>query len=68
MATLRDDLGKRLKQIPCELKDEFPQVPLDTIEHDVDVETRQLTESAQFTDFLPVLVHKAVRERLRRAA
>ena len=68
MATLDDDLGRRLKRVPCDLKGEFPEVPLDDIERNVETATRRLNETAHFGDFLPVLVHRAVREQLRRVA
>ena len=68
MLTLNKDLSRRLKQVPCDLKDEFPQVPMEEIKRDVDNATRGLGDKARFTDFLPVLVHRAVRERLRQAA
>ena len=68
MATLDQDLERRLRRVPCDLRDEFPQVPLADIERDVDSTTRDLIKTAHFTDFLPVLVHRAVRERLRQAA
>jgi len=68
MTTLNDDLEKRLKRVPCDLKDEFPQVPLEDIERDVESTTRDLRTTAHFTDFLPLLVHRAVRDRLRQAA
>jgi hypothetical protein len=41
---------------------------LDAIERDVDEEARHLVQGARFDDFVPVLVHKAVRARLRVAA
>jgi len=68
MPDLNDELGRRLKRVPCDLKAEFPDVPLDAIEHDVESETRSLAGAARFNDFVPVLVHKAVRDRLRDAA
>jgi len=68
MPTRNEDLGRRLKRVPCDLKEEFPQVPLDEIERDVDTATQRLGETARFSDFLPVLVHRVVRERLRQAA
>lgn len=68
MTTLNEDLERRLKRVPCDLKDEFPQVPLEDIERDVETVTRDLGRTAHFTDFLPLLVHRAVRDRLRQAA
>ena len=65
MATLTEDLNRRLRGIPAELKAEFPDVELDAIERDVDRSVQELSQRAHFHDFLPLLVHKAVRERLR---
>ena len=68
MATLTADLEKRLKRLPQDLQGEFPDVPADTIERSVDVGARELIAQARFHDFVPVLVHKAVREQLRAAS
>ncbi|HTS72254.1 MAG TPA: DUF3562 domain-containing protein [Gaiellaceae bacterium] len=65
MTTLTEDLTRRLRRIPAELKAEFPDVELDAIERDVDQSVRELSQRARFNDFVPLLVHKAVRERLR---
>jgi len=67
MTTLTEDLTRRLRRIPAELKAEFPDVELDAIERDVDESVRELSQRARFNDFVPLLVHKAVRERLRAA-
>lgn len=55
----------RIQQVPRTLKHEFPQVPLEAIEQDVEEHLRRLIASAHFDDFVPLLVHRAVRERLR---
>ena len=68
MVALTDDLMRRLEQLPADLKAEFPHVPLDTIERDVKAGVRELVELARFHDFVPVLVHRTVRERLRATA
>jgi hypothetical protein len=65
MAALTDDLKRRLEQLPADLKAEFPHIPLDTIEHDVKAGMHELVERARFHDFVPVLVHRTVRQRLR---
>jgi len=65
MTTLTEDLARRVRRIPTELKAEFPDVELDAIERDVDQSVRELSQRARFNDFVPLLVHKAVRERLR---
>lgn len=57
--------ARRIEEMPGILKAEFPQVPLDAIEHDVAVRVRRLIEHAHFDDYVPLLVHHAVRERLR---
>jgi len=67
MATLTADMTRRLKRIPSDLQVEFPDVPLDEIERTVDAGRREPTETARFTDFVPLLVHRAVRERLRQS-
>jgi hypothetical protein len=64
MATLTADLEKRLKRLPQDLHGEFPDVPADTIERTVDAGARELLAQARFHDFVPVLVHKAVRAQL----
>jgi hypothetical protein len=68
MAALTDDLVRRLERLPADLKAEFPQVPLDTIERDVEAGVHELVERARFHDFVPVLVHRTVRGRLRATA
>ncbi len=68
MAALRDDVMRRLEQLPADLKAEFPQVPLDLIERDVKVGADELVAQARFHDFVPVLVHRSVREHLRATA
>ena len=64
MTTLTADLEKRLKRLPQDLQHEFPDVPVDTIERNVDAGARALMAGARFADFVPLLVHKAVREQL----
>src|SRR4051812_18099044 len=68
MAALTDDLMRRLDQLPVDLKAEFPHIPLDMIERDVKAGVHELVEQAKFHDFVPVLVHRTVRERLRASA
>lgn len=68
MAPLTADLAKRLERLPRDLRDEFPEIPFETIAHDVDSDARELMAGARFNDFVPVLVHRAVRERLRSRA
>jgi hypothetical protein len=59
------DVARRLERIPEDLRAEFPGIQLETIRGDVDTQARELLESARFDDFVPVLVHRAVRESLR---
>ena len=53
MAALTDDLKRRLERLPADLQAEFPHVPLDTIERDVNAGVSELTENARFNDFVP---------------
>jgi hypothetical protein len=55
----------RIHELPRSLKAEFPTVPLDRIEHDVEERLHQLIADAHFDDYVPLLVHRSVRERLR---
>lgn len=65
VAALTEDLKRRLERLPVDLQAEFPKIPIDTIERDVNVGVRELCAQARFTDFVPVLVHRSVREHLR---
>lgn len=65
MATLTADVARHVRRIPGDLKAEFPNIPLEAIEHDVTESARELIANARFGDFVPVLVYRAVRERLR---
>ena len=64
MATLTADVAKRLERLPQELHDEFPQIPVETIQQDVTTDAQAMIAEAHFTDFVPLLVHRAVRQRL----
>ncbi len=55
----------RIERLPHDLKAEFPAVPLAAIEHDVEEVVRRLIAGARFDDFVPVLAHRTIRERLR---
>ena len=68
MASLTADLDRRIERLSRELKAEFPNVPTEAIEQDLAEETRRMIAAARFDDFVPVLVHRAVRGRLRVAA
>ena len=65
MTQLSADVARRLEQLPHALQSEFPHIPLVAIERHVRERTWHLAETARFGDFVPLLVHKAVRERLR---
>jgi hypothetical protein len=65
MESLGPDVARRLERIPEDLRAEFPTIRLETIRGDVDTHARELLEGARFDDFVPVLVHRAVRESLR---
>ena len=68
MASLTADLDRRIERLSRELEAEFPNVPTEAIEQDLAEETRRMIAAARFDDFVPVLVHRAVRGRLRVAA
>jgi Protein of unknown function (DUF3562) len=57
--------AKRIEEMPRHLHREFPNVPLAAIERDVEQGVRRLIAGARFDDYVPLLVHKAVRERIR---
>ena len=65
MSTPTEDLTRRMERLPKDLQAEFPGVPLEVIKRDVDQGARQLVAAAKFDDFVPLLVHKAIRDRLR---
>lgn len=65
MAPLTAEVARRLERLPLDLQAEFPHVPLQAIEQDVDKGIRELIERSRFNDFVPLLVHKTIRERLR---
>jgi hypothetical protein len=65
MAQATAEVEKRLVRLPHELNTEFPHISLRLIEGHVARCARELIGSARFQDYVPVLVHKAVRERLR---
>jgi hypothetical protein len=57
--------AKQIEHLPEYLHEEFPDAPVAVIEHDVEERVRDLIAEAHFDDFVPLLVHKSVRERLR---
>jgi hypothetical protein len=68
MEQLTATTARHIDQLRHELRSQFPQAPSETIERDVDEVVRSLMTQARFDDYVPVLVQKAVRERLRTAA
>jgi hypothetical protein len=65
LAASTTDIAKRLERLPWDLHEEFPDVPFEAIEQDVRAGAEELVASARFNDFVPVLVHRAVRDQLR---
>ncbi len=55
---------RKLEHVPERLLDEFPEVPAEPVEREVRAVARQLLGRARFTDFVPLLVHRFVREAL----
>ena len=68
MAPLTAEVERRLARLSAELRQEFPHVPPEAIEQDIKQEAAELAARARFNDFVPVLLHRAVRERLRTAS
>jgi hypothetical protein len=61
---LTQSTAKRIEQISKGLHEEFPQAPLQMIEHDIEDRVRELKVGAHFDDFISLLAWRAVRERL----
>ena len=57
--------ARKIEQLPRYLHLEFPDAPVAAIEHDVEERVHELIVSAHFDDYVPLLVHRAVREHLR---
>ena len=57
--------ARRVHELPLDLSAEFPTVPLQVIEHDVEERVRQLITGARFDDYVPLLARRTVREHLR---
>jgi Protein of unknown function (DUF3562) len=57
--------AKQIEQLPRYLHHEFPEAAVEAIEHDVEERVHELIAQAHFDDYVPLLVHRAVRERLR---
>jgi hypothetical protein len=57
--------AKKVEQLHHHLHREFPNAPVEAIEHEVDERLHALIAGAHFDDYVPLLVHRYVRERLR---
>ena len=55
---------RKLEHVPDGLEKEFPEEPPNRVEREVDVVSDQLLRGARFPDYVPLLVHRFVRERL----
>src|SRR5262245_786291 len=64
-ATVNGETRRKLSHIPERLTDEFPDEPDERVELEVEAMSDRLLMRARFTDFVPLLVHRFVRERLR---
>jgi len=54
----------KLDHVPERLSDEFADVSAAAVERDVSQVAKVLLERARFTDFVPLLTHRIVREAL----
>jgi len=54
----------KLEHVPGRLVDEFPDVPRDEVMRTVGRVSHALLRVARFTDFVPLLTHRYVRERV----
>jgi hypothetical protein len=59
-----EDTKAKLQHLPQRLSDEFPDISPADVETDVAEVSRVLLEHARFTDFVPLLTHRLVREHL----
>ncbi|HWB21781.1 MAG TPA: DUF3562 domain-containing protein [Gaiellaceae bacterium] len=57
--------ARKIEQLPRYLKHEFPDAPFEAIQHDIEERVHELIVSAHFDDYVPLLVHRTVREHLR---
>ncbi|HWB21944.1 MAG TPA: DUF3562 domain-containing protein [Gaiellaceae bacterium] len=65
---LTTSAAKQIEHLPETLHEEFPDAPVSVIEHDIEARVRDLIADAHFDDYVPLLVHKSVRERLRKVS
>jgi hypothetical protein len=63
-AKVTGETRRKLEHVPDRLEDEFPYEPADRVEREVDVVSDELLQRARFPDYVPLLVHRFVRERL----
>lgn len=64
MTVVSEATRRKLDHLPGALKQEFPQVPVEKIDHIVDALSLRLLLAARFDDFVPLLTHRHARERL----
>jgi hypothetical protein len=62
---LNDSVKKRLRQAEAEVTREFGQLDPDVVRREFARVSDELLATARVTDFVPVLVHRQVREHLR---
>ena len=55
---------RKLEHIPGRLTEEFPDEPDERVEREVEVVSGELLTRARFPDFVPLLVHRFLREHL----
>ena len=60
----KGETRRKLEHVPDRLENEFPEEPPDRVEREVDVVSDELLRRARFPDYVPLLVHRFVRERL----
>jgi hypothetical protein len=58
------DTERKLEHIPERLFSEFPDLPREPVRREVRSVAQQLLRRARFTDFVPLLVHRFVREHM----
>ena len=64
LAKARGETRRKLDHIPDRLEEEFPDEPADRVEREVGVVSDELLRRARFADYVPLLVHRFVRERM----
>jgi Protein of unknown function (DUF3562) len=57
----------KVERVAAQLRDEFGHLPSHRVEQAIESVVDELLASARFDDFVPLLVHRRVSERLRSA-